>query len=94
MGVGTVRNKFRRLGFLVCLVTFVGSVVASSPVAADEPRVLTGNIDGADYKIEVPPNWNGTLLLFSHGAVRPGFPNPALDASPHGWCWWSGVSAG
>ena len=31
---------------------------------------------GADY----PAAWNGTVLLYSHGAVLPGSPNPALIA--------------
>jgi pimeloyl-ACP methyl ester carboxylesterase len=41
---------------------------------------LTGGFpDGATYLIEVPANWNGILLLYSHGYVMPGSPNPALD---------------
>ena len=35
--------------------------------------------DGATYLIEVPPNWNGTLFLYSHGYVVPGSANPAQD---------------
>src|SRR6202035_5985945 len=35
--------------------------------------------DGATYLIQVPSKWNGTLLLYSHGYVVPGFSNPALD---------------
>jgi pimeloyl-ACP methyl ester carboxylesterase len=35
--------------------------------------------DGATYLIEVPPNWNGVLFLYSHGYVVPGTPNPAMD---------------
>src|SRR5215469_6027810 len=35
--------------------------------------------DGATYLIEVPPSWNGTLFLYSHGFVTPGSPNPAQD---------------
>jgi pimeloyl-ACP methyl ester carboxylesterase len=35
--------------------------------------------DGAAYLIEVPSNWNGTLVLYSHGYVVPGFSNPAVD---------------
>ncbi|MEO7021259.1 MAG: hypothetical protein ABI234_13970, partial [Ktedonobacteraceae bacterium] len=27
----------------------------------------TGNIDGSNYLFEVPANWNGTLLIYSHG---------------------------
>jgi pimeloyl-ACP methyl ester carboxylesterase len=35
----------------------------------------------ATYVIEVPPKWNGTLFLYSHGYVPPipGTPNPAQD---------------
>src|SRR5712692_5477137 len=53
----------------------------TEPVRAQaaEARTLTGTIDGADYKIEIPANWNGTLLLYNHGTVRPGSPNPAQD---------------
>lgn len=36
--------------------------------------------DGATCLIEVPANWNGTLLLYSHGYVVPGSANPARDA--------------
>src|ERR1039457_3925572 len=43
---------------------------------------LTGTLgDGATYVIDVPALWNGTLLLYSHGYVAPGSPNPALDIS-------------
>src|ERR1700683_1389312 len=31
-------------------------------------RIWTGIApDGASYRIEVPPNWNGTLVMFAHG---------------------------
>src|SRR5271169_5991182 len=41
---------------------------------------ITGTLgDGATYVIDVPPIWNGTLLLYSHGYVVPGSSNPALD---------------
>jgi pimeloyl-ACP methyl ester carboxylesterase len=36
--------------------------------------------DGATYIIQVPDNWNGTLVLYSHGYVVPGESNPAYDA--------------
>jgi pimeloyl-ACP methyl ester carboxylesterase len=35
--------------------------------------------DGAAYLIEVPSNWNGTLVLYSHGYVTPGSQNQAED---------------
>lgn len=48
--------------------------------AAAAATTLTGTLpDGAAYKIEVPSSWNHTLLLYSHGYVVPGRPNPAQD---------------
>lgn len=50
---------------------------AAAPVT---PTVVTGTLtSGAAYKIEVPAPWNGTLVLYSHGYVAPGQPNPATD---------------
>jgi hypothetical protein len=57
------------------------------------PVDLSGELFGAPYRIRVPANWNGTLLLFAHGyrdkADHPGevdnrtadiAPNAALEA--------------
>jgi pimeloyl-ACP methyl ester carboxylesterase len=42
----------------------------------------TGTLpDGATWIIQVPEGWNGILLLFGHGLVPPGQPNPAVEAS-------------
>ncbi len=43
----------------------------------------TGTLpDGATYELQCPAsNWNGTLLLYSHGYVAPGAANPAQDVS-------------
>jgi pimeloyl-ACP methyl ester carboxylesterase len=48
---------------------------------AEEPRRFTGMLGDAAYSIELPSNWNGTLLLFSHGTIRPGSPNPAVNSA-------------
>lgn len=49
--------------------------------SAASQQHITGTLpDGATYVIDVPAVWNGTLLLYSHGYVVPGTPNPALDA--------------
>lgn len=49
-------------------------------VSAVAQQHLTGTLsDGATYVIDVPAQWNGTLLLYSHGYVVPGSPNPAHD---------------
>ena len=50
------------------------------PVASAGVTTITGTLpDGATYLIQVPAPWNGTLLLYSHGYVVPGSPNPATD---------------
>jgi dienelactone hydrolase len=61
------------------------TAVAPPPTAGPPVPAATGNLtgslpDGATWTMDVPPEWNGTLLLFSHGLVPPGEPNPALDA--------------
>ena len=76
----------RRAVSFAAVAGLVGSRLAARPAAA-ESRLLTGTLDGAEYKIEVPQPWNGTLLLYSHGAVRPGAPNPAMHARPGTEAW-------
>ncbi|HEY0754731.1 MAG TPA: prolyl oligopeptidase family serine peptidase [Ktedonobacteraceae bacterium] len=45
-------------------------------------NTLQGALAGANYTIQVPSNWNKTLILYSHGYVAVSAPleNPALDA--------------
>ena len=59
----------------------IAVVVAALCGSAAAQTHLTGTLsDGATYVIDVPASWNGTLLLYSHGYVAPGSPNPATDA--------------
>ena len=76
------------LAAVVAVVGLLGGLVVSTRAARAEASscagdvggtALTGSIDGAAYKIEVPLSWNGTLFLYSHGYVFPGYPNPATD---------------
>jgi pimeloyl-ACP methyl ester carboxylesterase len=72
----------------VLLVTLVAGLLASGQAAvAAEPgnasndgrRTFTGTIDGADYRVELPESWNGTLVLYSHGYHPPGFPTFGIE---------------
>jgi pimeloyl-ACP methyl ester carboxylesterase len=56
----------------ILVAVFCGSAAAQQHIAGSLP-------DGATYVIDIPANWNGTLLLYSHGYVTPGSPNPAQD---------------
>lgn len=48
---------------------------ASTTTAELGRRTITGSLDGAEYRIELPARWNGTLVLHSHGYLPPGFPD-------------------
>ena len=69
-------SSVKRVLFL-CLF----AILCCSAARAQIPvTTRTGALpDAATYLIEVPPNWNGTLFLYSHGYVAPGNPNPAMD---------------
>ncbi len=76
------RHAPRRLSALLlvlCLVCVGFFVTSGQANAQSAVTTYTGTINGADYKIEVPANWNRTLLLYSHGYVTPGSANPARD---------------
>ena len=84
----------RRLLFpLVLLILLSGLTVAavkieavhataSSCITPGGTNTLHGTLGGANYTIAVPSNWNGTLVLYSHGYVFANQPllNPAPDA--------------
>src|SRR5579859_6908874 len=70
-------------------LTFTRAAYAASSVVSTSSSCITpgatntlhGTLGGANYTISVPSNWNGTLVLYSHGYVFPTQPllNPAPD---------------
>jgi pimeloyl-ACP methyl ester carboxylesterase len=58
----------------VTLATTLTPTTASA-TGGTTRQTYTGSIDGADYRVEVPEGWNGTLLLYSHGYAPEGFPS-------------------
>ena len=60
------------------------TTISSVPQKCVNPNgttTLQGTLGGANYTIQVPSNWNGTLALYSHGYVFANQPldNPAPD---------------
>ncbi len=53
---------FFGIGFMLIL-----SLGASNAFATVPPIDMSGNINGAPYRIVVPANWNRTLLVYAHG---------------------------
>jgi Tannase-like family of unknown function (DUF6351) len=69
---------------LVLLILLLAAALWAVPVAGAQAttQTYTGTLaDGATWQIRVPADWNGTLLLYSHGYRAPGGPNPAQDVS-------------
>jgi len=64
------------VGLATGLVGAAGSSAAAT-VSSHVEGVLP---DGSAYVMDVPANWNGTVLLYSHGYTPDGVPNPAQNA--------------
>ena len=41
--------------------------IGLKPVAAESPRLIEGEIGGAEFQISLPAKWSGGLVLFAHG---------------------------
>ncbi len=89
-----MKRRLLSLGILLVLCSMLATMSAgtafagagaahtsSSCVTPGGTNTLQGTIDGANYLIQVPSNWNGTLLLYSHGYAFVGSPLRAQDAS-------------
>jgi pimeloyl-ACP methyl ester carboxylesterase len=64
----------------ILLSAFTAILISAFVEGASAQTQITGTLpDGATYVIDVPENWNHELLLYSHGYVAPGSPNPAYD---------------
>ncbi|HEY3061058.1 MAG TPA: prolyl oligopeptidase family serine peptidase [Chloroflexota bacterium] len=71
-----MRMRVRWVAF-IAILALIGP--SASAAAVSGPVLETGSIGGAAFRIEIPDNWNGTLVLYSHGYVTPGSANPARD---------------
>ena len=65
---------------LVTVVVLIAALLTGQSTAAAElwpgRHTYTGAIDGAEYRVETPERWNGTLVVFSHGYIPEGVPIP------------------
>lgn len=51
---------------------------AECTTAVTGGQSCTGSIDGADFRVELPARWNGTLVLYSHGYAPEGYPSTGI----------------
>lgn len=62
---------------VIALLTALLASLLATPAAADPPpTVHHGELNGAEYLVKVPHDWNGTLVLFSHGYYPEAYPPP------------------
>lgn len=62
------RQRRLRMALALTLVSLAALLVAAAGSASPAPGHFTGTLpDGATWIADVPANWNGTLLLYSHG---------------------------
>ncbi len=72
-----------RLVRIIAPAALLAGLLAPTPTAAAvaAPSHVEGVLpDGASYVMDVPAAWNHTVLLYSHGYVPQGVPNPAQNA--------------
>jgi pimeloyl-ACP methyl ester carboxylesterase len=53
--------------FLVAACALLTPAMAGQPIKVTLPADLQGDLGGVPYRILVPQNWNGTLLVYAHG---------------------------
>ncbi|MGW3771042.1 alpha/beta hydrolase family protein [Actinomadura verrucosospora] len=71
-------NRLRLFCRTVPLMVLAALTAVALPVRADDgTSVREGDINGVTYRVEVPARWNGTLLLWSHGAYSLDYPAPS-----------------
>lgn len=75
-----MNGTMRRLTVLLATLLVASGLTAVQAQATAGPgrQSYTGTIDGAEYRVETPANWNGTLLLYSHGYMPEGFPSTGI----------------
>lgn len=68
-------------GFMVTSTATAQAAMTSKCITPGTTNTQHGMVGGANYTISVPANWNGTLVLYSHGYVFSTSPllNPAPD---------------
>ncbi len=78
--MGTYRRSLTLIG-----IVLVALVSPASAGLAEGPLALVGTLDGAPYEILVPPEWNGTLLVWARGyslsPTPPQAAHPAIEAA-------------
>src|SRR5690349_11014368 len=63
----TMKTSIRLIALLSLVLTPILPFTKTHAHPPIGPLDLSGEINGAPYRIVVPGNWNGTLLVYAHG---------------------------
>ena len=74
-----IRTRRAFVVALACLALVFGAQLGD---AADPPGRYEGVLGGARYLINVPPEWNGGLVMFAHGYEGEGSGRGAVRSEP------------
>ncbi len=83
---------FFRVASFALSISLITSCTSTPPLAthaspmADAPKIDNGTLGNAPYRIDIPANWNGELVMLLHGYEPKGFPRetpwPQNEATP------------
>lgn len=88
MSRATIARRHLPAALALALLLALPAACATPPAASSPatPAEETGTLDGAPYRIDVPADWNGELVVLAHGFEPVGVPRaspwPANDATP------------
>ena len=68
-----MQRRFAGAVLTMLVVGVLAGASAQTTMAAEGRQSYTGTIGGADYRVEVPGRWNGTLVVHNHGYFPPDF---------------------
>src|SRR5262245_24060747 len=74
--------KTRNVLVAIAALVLVGIGRARGEVAQPGPLDVSGEINGAPYRIVVPASWNGTLLVFQRGYTFKADPGEIENRNP------------
>jgi len=71
-----------RRPYVLALVGFVLLIVTRPAFAVDQSGRYQGTLGGSAYLINVPPDWNGGLVMFAHGYEGEGSGKGTVRSEP------------
>lgn len=75
--------RSRKMVLVLAMILALSATFSAGPMRTQVylPADLSGELDGVPYRILVPVNWNGTLLVYAHG-YNEGATPPLLAPQP------------